>query len=268
MANARMQRCSRPWKPSFVHRGITLLAALAFSPLAQGQGAEPSEEPILSHLQADRGPPTREAVNKEELHRWGRHIQGFRSEHNFALSTGISSGVWHVNRFGPLVGEDFDGSGVFARFQYSFHLQLYRGFGYFLGSSLGYHYESADQRKAFRPSPAAQYPGLLGGLVLNISPMLRTSISFDTYLERHDGIDAGEGSDASSIYVTMQAFDVGAYLDLFYDLLWAFRLEAHKRHLTYNRPGLPTDTSATYPVHAGISKDDEWLGLGIVFHLL
>ena len=244
---------------------------LTSSPLALAQELEdtPTETPN-SQVKDDRGPPTRDVITREEMHRWDRHIRGFRSEHNFALTTGISSGTWHVKRFGPVKGRNFEGSGAVARFQYSFHLQLYRGFGYLLGSSIGYHYESADRRRAFRPTPAVQFPGLIGGLVLNINPMLRTSLAFDTYLERHDGIDVSEENEASSIYVTMQAFDVGAYIDLFYDLLWAFRFEVHKRHLTYNRPILPIsrNSGTTYPVDASISKDDNWLGLGIVFHLL
>lgn len=216
----------------------------------------------------ERGPPTRETITREEMHRWDRHIRGFRSEHNFALTSGLSSGIWHVKKLGPLRGRDFSGSGVFTRFQYSFHLQLYQGFGYFLGSGVGYHYESYDKRRAFRPTPSAQFPGLLAGLTLNVNPMFRASVSLDTYLERHDGIEAEEGGETANIYVTIQTFDAGAYVDLFYDLVWALRIEAHRRYLTYIRPDLPDEKAASYPVNASLGKDDEWVGVGIVFHLL
>jgi hypothetical protein len=147
-------------------------------------------------------------------------------------------------------------------------LQLYQGFGYFLGSGFGYHYESHDKRRAFRPTPAAQFPGLLAGLTLNVNPMFRASFSLYTYLERHDGIEAEEGGETANIYVTVQTFDAGAYVDLFYDLVWALRIEAHRRYLTYIKPDLPDAKAASYPVNASLGKDDDWVGVGIVFHLL
>jgi len=154
-------------------------------------------------------------VSGEELHRWDRYVRGFRREHNFALSTGVSSGTWDVRRFGSLTKngpQKYDTTGVFTRFQYSFHLPFYSGFGFFLGSSIGYHYESADKRKPFKPVPAYQFPGVLSGLVLNFNPVLRWSIGLDAYLERHNGIQERDQTPPDNeIFVTMQVYDFGTF---------------------------------------------------------
>ncbi len=201
----------------------------------------------------------------QELHRWERHVRGFRREHNFAFSLGASSGEWLIKRFGTLNGRRFDSSGVVARFQYSFHLPLYGGFGYMLGSSGGYNYEAADKRKPFQPVPSYVFPGLLVGLVYNASPVVRLSLAAEAYLERHNGLRerSGEG-EGTEIHITMTAYDAGAFLDLFYDLSWALRLEGHYRHLEYHRPLDAIDL----PVNANIKKNDRWMGLGVVYHLL
>lgn len=229
---------------------------------AEGEGERDSANPLIQpFLRAQQT-----IVSRQELHRWERHVRGFRREHNFALTTGISSGTWNVKRLGSLSGS-YDNSGVFTRFQYSFHLQLYRGFGFMLGSTAGYHYESADRRKPFRPVPAYLFPGVLGGVVLNFNPVLRTMLTFDSYLERHNGIQERDNDgDPTEVFITFTAYDFGAAIDVFYDLGWALRLEAHRRHLEYAQP--KESSAADHPVRARLSKDDQWLGLGLVYHLL
>jgi len=206
-----------------------------------------------------------ELLSRTELHRWERHIRGFRREHNFALSAGVSSGEWNVARFGSIRDKTYENTGVFSRFQYSFHLQLYQGFGYLLGSSAGYHYETADRRSEFRPVAAVQYPGVVVGLVYNLNPVLRFSTAFEAYLERHSGIQENDKEgENNEIHVTVQAYDAGIFIDVFYDLGWAIRLEAHNREVYYKRPFKSED----FAVDAKITKKDQWLGLGLVYHLL
>ena len=209
---------------------------------------------------------SREAIlSGRELHRWERHVRGFRREHNFALSLGVSSGTWDVDNFGSLSSRKFEHTGLFARFQYSFHIPLYRGFGYVLGSSVGYHYESTDRRRPFKPVAAVMFPGLLAGLTLNVTPALRATIAADAYLERHDGIKERDGREPDpEISVTLQTYDIGAYFDLFYDLKWAVRIEAHYRLLQFLRP----EGTSGRPIDAKLRKTDRWLGFGVLYHLL
>lgn len=209
---------------------------------------------------------------RSELHRWERYVRGFRREHNFALSFGLSSGHWRIKRFGQISHErEFDASGIYGRFQYSFHLPIWSGFGYFLGSSVGYHYESADARQQFRPVDAIGFPGVVAGLVLNINPVLRLGSGVDASLERYNGLadrprdcQIQEECRPTKIYVTMQSNYLVGFIDVFYDLDWAIRLEMAYRELRYTRP----EGATGFSVDANLRKVDRWLGLGFVRHLL
>lgn len=232
---------------------------LAVACLALTLPARAQEAPTLT--------PT--IITRQELHQWDRHVRGFRSEHNFAFSAGVTSGTWRVKSFGSIEDRRFANAGLYSRFQYSFHLPIYHGFGYMLGSSAGYIYETADSRRPFKPVAAWQYPGVLAGLVLNISSVLRWSVGIEAYLERHNGIAEREGGDDFDVHVTMQAYDAGTYFDIFYDLAWAVRIEAHMRRVEFNRPYQPEEpTPETEKVDASLSKEDQWLGVGLVYHLI
>lgn len=238
----------------------SLLLALTAAP-ARGQVAgeisKRSQEAVLT---------------RREMHQWERHVRGFRREHNFALSSGVTSGVWHVKRLGSITEERrFDNSGIYGRFQYSFHLPVWGGFGYMLGSSFGYHFESSDRRRQFRPVDATGFPGVLAGLVFNFNPVFRIGSSLDASLERHNGIEERPRAcpdrtecKATKISVTMQSYDLSGFLDIFYDLAWAIRIEAHRRELQYARP----HEAEGYQVDANFRKSDRWLGVGFVLHLL
>lgn len=209
---------------------------------------------------------------RPDVHRWERYVRGFRREHHFALMSGITSGRWQIKRLGQITAEqDFDASGVYGRFQYSFHLPLWGGFGYFLGSSFGYHYESADKRQTFRPVDAIGFPGVLAGFILNINPALRIGAGIDASLERFNGLSerprdclGQEDCKPTKIYVTMQSYYLSGFIDVFYDLDWAIRLEMAQRELRYSRP----ESASGFPVDANLRKADRWLGLGFVRHLL
>jgi hypothetical protein len=212
-----------------------------------------------------------------EVDRWDRHVRGFRREHNFALAAGMSSGTWHVKSFGTLSNEDFPARGAWSKFQYTYHIPIYSGFGYLLGSSAGYHYESANNDHAFRPVSCYEFPGVMAGLVMNFNPRFRLSVAADVYLERYNGIGGPDSEgNQQQIAITLAAYDGGVFFDVFYDLPWAVRIEGHKRHLDYERPNSlgangcrnSKGDQAPCPVDVTFSKNDGWLGLGIVYHLL
>lgn len=211
-------------------------------------------------------------LTRHELHQWERHVRGFRREHNFAVSSGVTSGVWQVKRLGSITEErSFDASGIYGRFQYSFHLPIWGGFGYMLGSSFGYHYESADRRRPFQPVDAIGFPGVLAGLIYNFSPVFRLGSAIDASLERHNGVEerprtcpSDQVCQPTQVSVTMQSYNLSVFFDIFYDLAWALRLEAAQRDLQYQRP----QAAEGYPVDANFRKSDRWLGIGFVLHLL
>ena len=241
--------------------GLTALPGLAEE--------EPADDTVVETIAASpEATPTRPSD-----HPWERFVRGFRREHQFALSLGLSRGQWQVQRFGDEVDDQikdqsFRSAGAWTKFQYSYHIKIYRGFGYLLGSSAGYHYERPPAKQTWRPVPGVQFPGVLAGFVLNINPVLRLSAALDVYLERYNRIVRHlPNRPDTSISVTLQAYDLGFFVDVFYELNWAIRLEAHARQLYYLRPKRQSG-DPDFPVDATFRKEDRWLGLALVFHLL
>ena len=219
--------------------------------------AEKNLRPAVSKMELN--------LESESIHDWDRYVRGFRREHQFAMVAGYSSGVWELYRFGTLEDVRVAEKGAFAKFQYSFHLPIYSGFGYLLGSSFGTLYESSRPNSKFKSAPSVMLPGVLAGFVLNISPAFRCTVAGEIYLERFDGIQDRDnvGSD-DSIHITTETFDGSVGIDWFYSLKWALRIEGHLRRLVYVRPQEPDGK----PVDANIKKRDEWVGAGVVHHFL
>ncbi|MCX6107154.1 MAG: hypothetical protein NTY08_15110 [Proteobacteria bacterium] len=204
-------------------------------------------------------------------HPWERYVRRFRSEHNFALSAGGSTGYYNVESFGEIVAKRFRSGAAWTKFQYSYHVPVYRGFGYLLGSSVGYYYEPADRGRAFQPAPAKMFPGILGGIVMNFTASLRLSAAADVYMLRADRITSFDPVDPSrteQISVTMVAYDLGGFFDYFYDLNWAIRLETHYRSVYYYRPLQQPGDTTVYASDAVFQLSDHWYGVGLVFHLI
>lgn len=218
-----------------------------------GQPAIPEIKKMELNLEAD------------SFHDWERYVRGFRREHHFAVVAGYSSAVWELFRIGTIEGERQHEKGIFTKFQYSFHLPIYQGFGYLLGSSFGTLYESSNENARFRTVPSIMLPGVLAGFVLNFSPVFRTYLAGEIYLERFDGIqDRDKVGEDEKIHITTETFDGSAGFDWFYNLKWAVRVEGHLRRLVYVRPQLPDGK----PVDANIKKRDTWVGMGITHHFL
>jgi len=213
---------------------------------------------------------------RRQAHIWDKSVRGFRQDHNFAFSLGISRGIWQFHKFGDWRNQDRPSKAYYSKFQYSFHLQIYRGFGYVLGSSAGYMQEIkvADD---INPASGTCYPSVLVGLTLNISPAHRVVAGVEYYLQRWNALskrdaDLTPSADPTAdinrdatISATASVFDWQIDWDYFYHLYWAVRVEAHLRHSYYIKPRKADD----FPdVDSRIGKQENWYGLGIVHHLL
>ena len=202
---------------------------------------------------------------RQGLHPWYRYIRGFRRHHNFAYTLGATAGHWKIMRFGTLGVNELSSNGLYGLFQYSFHLPIRLGFGYYLGSSVGYQYEGAHSNQAFHPTSAVMFPSLTAGIVANISPVVRFSVGLDSQLTRYDGLSENDETLPNpKVSVTMRAADLGAYLDIFLNLKWGLRLELRARQTKFNRP-LSSEGTA---VDVSLEKTDTWFGLGLIHHLL
>lgn len=237
--------------------GVAPSATSATSPNSSPVASPAEFRPAFKKMELNLEP--------DNVHNWERYVRGFRREHHFALVAGYSSGVWELHRIGTIEGEKSHQKGIFGKFQYSFHLPIYRGFGYLLGSSFGGLYESSASGSDFRTVPSVMLPGVLAGFVLNVTPAFRCYLAGEIYLERFDGLQDRDGVGPDErIHITTETFDGSFGFDWFYSLKWAVRAEGHLRRLVYVRPQEP----AGKPVDANIKKRDEWVGLGIAHHFL
>lgn len=199
-------------------------------------------------------------------HPWDRHIRGYRQEHHFGFSLGGQRGVWQVRGFGEIAEEVYESQGIYGKLSYSFHIPLGGPFGYILGSTLGYSMGSSKKNDDFRPSPSTHFPGLYVGFDWNVNPRLRFVVGADSYLERLDGIREGDdSSQGHEVSLSMLAFlDASLMVDFFYDLDWGVRLEFHERNVRYQAPRGSEDRAEGL----FLVKEDQWLGMGLIYHFL
>jgi hypothetical protein len=239
-----------------------LLVALGVLPFLANSAFAQDEKKPESIINLER---TSLRLNRGAIHEWDRWVRGFRREHNFSLVTGVTSGIWEVNRFGTVEASRFASEGLMARFQYSSHLQIWRGFGYFLGSGAGYVHERSSGTSAFQAVPAVQFPGILTGLVLNVSPAVRFGGSLEAWLERLSGLRERDGvGKEPKIHITMESWNASLWFDGFYSLHWAVRVEAHWRRAFFRRPASPEGKA----VDVNIWKADRAVTTGLVYHFL
>ena len=218
---------------------------------------------LLTHSLPTNGQELAEGFGSQ-FHQWERYVQDFRKDHNFALFMGRAEGTWKIRDFGSISDEKHAMSGVAIKAQYSYHIPLWQSFGYFLGSSVGYYYESARSAN-FRPVHSLHLPGLLVGLVYDFSPSTRVLLGLDTYLERLDGLEVRTQESIRVLDATMFTWiDTGIMFDYFFSLNVAARIEAHERNVAYD----PMDNSDGKIESANFEKEDRWVGLGLVYHIL
>ncbi|MEY4630730.1 MAG: hypothetical protein RIQ81_850 [Pseudomonadota bacterium] len=197
--------------------------------------------------------------------RWERVVRGFRREHNFAATSGYTRGSWNVHSMGTVKDRTVADDGAWARAEYTYHLQIYEGFGYFLGSSMGATYTRTGSSEPVKPPTSFIYPGLVAGFVYNFSPAVRGLLSGGVNLERYDGLVESDGVDQDvEISMTMESYEVAAAMDIFVSLPLAIRAGYHDRYQKYRKPRSPEGK----PVNASLERYDRWIGAGLVYHLM
>ena len=199
---------------------------------------------------------------EERVHPWRKYLRNFRREHHFALSAGSGQGSWKIGRFGSLEDKTQASSSVWLKARYSFHIQLYRGLGYFLGTSTGY---AAQRSRGDFSAPSSWHlPGLTSGITYNLSPEFRFLLFQEVYLERFEGLS---GSDNTRLDASMLCPLDGAFgIDYFFHLNYAIRAEVHVRKAFYNPPGDSVDQ--LLPEGGRFEKWERCFGVGLVVHSL
>jgi|GEM_PF-2114088 len=228
-------------------------------------GVAPWSRPVLAANASTVSPVAIEETSGREFSRWERVVRGFRREHHFAVTGGYLKGTWQVGNLGSMRDRSIADSGFWTRGEYTYHLQIYGPFGYMLGSSTGATYTRTVDGAELKPPTSLIYPGVVAGLVYNISPRIRALGAVSVNLERYDGLRAVvPGEPETAVSITMESYDSMAAVDLFATINLAVRLEGHERYQFYRRPRNAGDK----PVNAGLERFDRWYGAGLVYHML
>ncbi len=201
--------------------------------------------------------------DEPEVHEWERYVRRFRKDHNLNFSILEFQDIWKVGKLAELENEEFKIYRTSVRFQYMFHIALYKKFGYFIGSgaSLSLFSKSADSRLSI--GTAVGFPGVLAGFVQNFSPNHRLLLISELFLERFDKLTTqkDENNQLSASFKTIHA---SLAYDYFLTLYMAARIEAAYEFSYYSKPANSTDKV----VDASLKRQSLAIGLGLSYHIL
>lgn len=200
---------------------------------------------------------------RSNAHKWEHIVRGFRKEHHFSMESGYAAGEWHFDRISDLVNQRYASSSLNFGLSYSFHIPIYKRFGYYLGTSMGYQLErQADI--AVDPPTILKFPGFLAGLVMNFTPTIRMRLGSSMYLERWDDFQLKLLEDEQPFSATTRVLEGVVACDLFYDLYWGLSFQYQTRKNYYLRPQGATN----YILDADLAKNERQFSVNLIYHLM
>ncbi len=199
---------------------------------------------------------------------WNSTVQEFRRNHHLAFIFASTQGTWQYQQLATEDKQTYSTAGVAAKFEYSFRIPFNSGspFGYLLGSSCGFNYEDTRGSTNLEVGQVWRLPGALAGIVWNLNPQWSFLLTVEHYLERLEGFSESGSEVPVRLKTTMQpSYDLGYAVELYSALFWGARFELHQRKILY---ATPPDLLGADVENVKMSKRDQWLGIGVVYHLL
>ena len=172
------------------------------------------------------------SVIPERPKEWSRAIRGFRREHNFMVNYGLVANSWEAQLAGYDKSFHFKTAGQQLGFDYSFHLPLWGGLGYVLGTKL-----TAVIISPFTLTQVSSVsfglPGMNVGLVLNSSDHFRMGAGMEFGWHRIDRLRLPIEEFRKPISITGETRAYRLSADYFYELSWALHLEYEVAKFSY-----------------------------------
>ena len=201
--------------------------------------------------------------DQPEVHEWERYVRRFRKDHNLNISVIQYQDYWRVSKFAELEEEEFRIYRTSIRFQYMFHIAIYKKFGYFIGSGGGFSLFSQSPDHRLNVGPVTAFPGILAGLVQNFSPNHRLLLLSELFLERFDKL-ATQREENGQLSATFKTFHAGLAYDYFLTLYFAARIQTSYEFSYYDKPS----NSHGKVVDANLRRQSLAFGLGLSYHIL
>lgn len=210
---------------------------------------------------------------RAQLHQWDRIVRGFRFAHNFSLGVSNRKKKWEMSgsishdNVDNLYSSTYATEATMVMFSYSFHLPISESFGYFLGSSVGISLSEASADKEMEVDRTLELPGVILGLVWNVSPALRLSLALDGHLLRVEKLrEAHSEGDlpGSVVYMNGVGFYPEVAAEFFYRLGSALKLAYVYSFEQFTSP----DGSEGRPI--GVSRSNQGKGIlvGVTYHII
>jgi hypothetical protein len=197
---------------------------------------------------------------------WSRAIRGFRRDHNFSLSYGRVWSQWDgvLTQSNSEEGEidqpksfSFSNSGNLISLNYAFHLPIWEGFGYYLGTKT-HVYKAVRQNSEVRGDEFSfGLPGLNAGLVYNFSDHLRTSVGLELGWQRIERLKVPSLTGIKDVSISGESMSWLGQLDYFYELSWAFQLSYESSRFSYAKAE-----------NLSLHKSSQIWSVGILKHLI
>lgn len=213
---------------------------------------------------------TKDLFNKTTTYRepkieWWHLLEGFRKAHNLNLNIFYAQGQWNINHFSSIQNMKYTFHSSNYKFYYSYHIPIIKRFGYFLGTSVGFSLLHSELKDLNNPN-IYMLPGFIGGFIININSLHRIYSGIDLYLERWENFkDQDDIEDSSSIHITARSYNWFAGIDIFYAFKEAIRIEFQKKQSLFS---FAKERIKDIKTQAKIYKNETWIGIGIVYHLL
>lgn len=199
---------------------------------------------------------------RADLHRWDRVVRGFRSDHHLAVSFNYDRGAWQAEGDGIDRSVKINSRIVQASFLYTFHLRLWRGLGYYVGTKTGIGILEDNEVVRFEGGRYYQLPGLTAGFVWDLSPAFSIYSGLELSLMRIEdfsldafAVESSPALEPANVTARQIAYRFG--LDFFFQLELGIRLEYGQYSLEYQRDRM-----------IGLKRRGEIWTLGLVRHLI
>ncbi len=168
---------------------------------------------------------------------WDKAIRGFRAEHNFSVGIGSDSSL-----LGAAKGT---GSRITSRSEslraevaYSFHLPIFKGFGYYLGSTAGLIREQFNDNQ-FQGNYNMILPGLDAGLAWNLSNRWRLGLGYTFGWQRVESLKIQDFTDeGAKVSINGESVSYRASIDYFFKLSEAVRIEFEQFTFYFSAPAI------------------------------
>ncbi|MDD9950168.1 MAG: hypothetical protein OXT67_01260 [Zetaproteobacteria bacterium] len=207
----------------------------------------------------------------------------FKQNHHFSTNIIRTKETWFIRNVSTAVASnpelsdihDFEtllsSTGITIMGRYSFHIPIYKKWGYYLGSQAGVASHQIDNPRV-TSTPSWVLPGVEAGLTYYMNKSMRMNVHLEWYLERINGLIITNHNQTRQIRLSMHyenQFDLGGSGEYFWNDTHGIRFE-YRKHTLKNLPPVKRSdnglSSQGKLENIRIERQTFSIGLGYVYY--